>query len=131
MRREDPQQTFIRYRGPIPFTELHHAYAEADLGIFASSCENQPIILLESMAAGLPLACSNRGPMPEVLGDAGVNFDPENPESIAEAIDSLVCDPQLRLKMATEATRRTEGLTWSHTADQTFSFLAAVAQESS
>jgi len=43
-------------------------------------------ILVEAMASGLPIACSNRGPMPEVLGDAGVYFDPEDPHDIARAL---------------------------------------------
>ena len=50
---------------------------EAELFVFASSCENLPNILIEGMAAGLPIACSRRPPMPEVLGDAGESFDPE------------------------------------------------------
>ena len=62
----------------IPYHELHSEYKDADLGVFASSCENLPIILIEKMASGLPIACSNKGPMPEVLGSAGVYFDPEN-----------------------------------------------------
>jgi glycosyltransferase involved in cell wall biosynthesis len=126
---EDPRGEFVRYRGPIPFTELHHAYAEADVGIFASSCENQPIILLEGMAAGLPIVCSQRGPMPEVLGSAGMMFDPENAASITDAIDRLLHDPELRYRLALEAYRRTDGFTWQRTADQTLEFLAQVARE--
>jgi glycosyltransferase involved in cell wall biosynthesis len=49
-----------------------------------------PNILLEAMAAGLPIACSNRGPMPEVLGTAGLYFNPENPAEIACAIRTVI-----------------------------------------
>ena len=73
----------VHYHGAIPFHELHYCYLQADLGLFASSCENLPNILLETMAAGLPVACSNRGPMPEILGDAGLYFDPLQPQEIA------------------------------------------------
>jgi len=124
----DPQGSFIRYRGPVPFEDLHHAYAEAHAGIFASSCENQPIILLEGMAAGLPLACSDRGPMPEVLGDAGILFDPERPASIAEAVERLMRDDALRARISEKAFERTDGMTWRRTADRTLAFLASVAR---
>ena len=52
--------------------------ADANLFVFASSCENMPNTLVEAMAIGLPIACSDRGPMPEVLRDGGVYFDPED-----------------------------------------------------
>ena len=43
--------------------------------------------LIESTCVGLPIACSNRGPMPEVLEDGGVYFDPENTQSIKRSIE--------------------------------------------
>ena len=92
--RVDAQGEFVRYWGEVDYNKIHECYAEADICVFASSCENMPNILIESMAAGLPIACSNRGPMPEVLGDAGVYFDPEKPASIADAVRRLALDPR-------------------------------------
>ena len=77
----DPQGEWAHYSGAIDYNELHSLYAEAHVGIFASSCENMPNILLETMAAGLPVLSSNHGPIPEILGDAGLYFDPEEPSS--------------------------------------------------
>ncbi len=57
-----------------------------DIFIFASSCENMPITLLEGMIASKPILCSNRGPMPEVLGSFGLYFDPENFNSIVNTV---------------------------------------------
>ena len=82
----DPDGDFITYKGTVPHEQLNAHYAAANLCVFASSCENMPNILLEGMASGLPIACSNRGPMSEILGDAGLYFDPEVVDSIAEAI---------------------------------------------
>ncbi|MBC7490134.1 MAG: glycosyltransferase, partial [Glaciimonas sp.] len=53
--RVDAVRRWVHYHGAIPFNELHLRYAEADLGLFASSCENMPNILLETMASGLPI----------------------------------------------------------------------------
>ena len=119
---------FIRYRGLVPYEELHKLYAVADLKVFASSCENMPNILMEAMAAGLPIACSKRGPMPEVLGEAGVYFDPERPEEIASAIRLLVESPQLRTQMAQMAFERAHQYSWERCANETFSFLAECAR---
>ncbi len=95
----DPAGHFVKCLGFVPHDDLPSLLAGADLFVFASSCENMPNTLVEAMAVGLPIACSNRGPMPEVLRDGGVYFDPENPESIATAIETLIRDPELRISV--------------------------------
>lgn len=125
----DPDQQFIRYVGPVEHASLPALYRGAALCLFASSCENLPIILLEGMASGLPVACSDRGPMPEVLGDAGVYFDPENPVSIAAAVRSLVESAQLRARMAQASFARAQRYSWPRCAADTFAFLARIAAE--
>lgn len=127
IRQFDPDGEFVRYAGPLPFDDLHHSYASADLGVFASSCENMPNILLEMMAAGLPVACSNRGPMPEMLGDAGLYFDPEKPTEIAAAIDKFIASPELRHDKAAEGLKLASRYSWFRCADETFAFLAEIA----
>ena len=127
LERIDPVSEFIRYSGAVPYAELHARYAQADLCLFASSCENLPNILLEGMASGLPIACSNRGPMPEVLGDAGVYFDPERFAEIASAIRKLFDSPELRFRLACESFEKVQEYSWKRCADETFSFIAQVA----
>lgn len=127
--RVDAERRWVHYHGTIPFNELHHHYAQADLGLFASSCENMPNILLETMASGLPIACSNLGPMPEVLGDAGVYFDPEQPEEIARALRELIESPQLRTELAQASYQRAQQSSWQRCADETFGFLVAVTHQ--
>jgi glycosyltransferase involved in cell wall biosynthesis len=129
LRRFDPQGKFIHYHGPVPYEELFKWYHQADIFIFASSCENMPNILLEAMAAGLPIACSNRGPMPDILGDAGLYFDPENPAEIACAIRSLFDSPDLRTEKGEAAYRSSKAFTWQRCAEQTFQFLAQQAAD--
>ena len=126
--RVDPAGASVRYLGNVPYRELHSRYAGADLCVFASSCENMPNILLEAMASGLPMVCSNRGPMPEILGDAGVYFDPENPDGIARALRELIESPALRTKLAQASFGRVQRYSWRRCADETFGFLARVAR---
>jgi glycosyltransferase involved in cell wall biosynthesis len=130
LKRVDPTGEFIRYTGTVAHSELPALYAQADLCVFASSCENMPNILLEGMASGLPVACSRMGPMPEVLGDAGVYFDPESATDIARALRALIDSPTLRASVAQRSFERAQRYSWSRCASETFKFLAEVARSS-
>jgi glycosyltransferase involved in cell wall biosynthesis len=108
-----PWAECVRYAGAVPHSDLHSWYLRADLCVFASSCENMPNILLEGMASGLPIACSNRGPMPEVLGDGGVYFTPTDTHDIARALRELIESPQMRLSKARASFSRAQSFSWS------------------
>jgi glycosyltransferase involved in cell wall biosynthesis len=122
----DPDGDYLRYRGPVPFESIHEIYDGIDLFLFASSCENLPVTLLEGMAGGFPIACSNRGPMPEILGDAGSYFDPESPHSIRVCLEALILDPELRRRFATAASTRARTYSWRHCSAETLKFLASI-----
>lgn len=126
----DPACEFVQYLGPAQYDQLAQHYREADGFVFASSCENMPIILLEAMAAGLPIACSSVPPMPEVLGKAGVYFNPENSSEIAAALRSLMRDSKKREIFASQSYGRARDFTWQRCACDTFSFLSSVALHS-
>ncbi len=127
LNRIDPERQFVHYHGQIPYENLNDHYKKADIVVFASSCENMPNILLEGMASGLPIACSDRGPMPEVLGNAGVYFNPEDSQDIANSIQKLVKSPDLRFSLAKASYSRSQSFTWERCSMQTFHFLAEVA----
>ena len=88
-----------------------------------------PNILLEGMASGLPVASSSRGPMREVLGDAGAYFDPEDPPTIARALRELMESPELRTTVANASFERAKAYSWRRCTDETFGFLTGVAAE--
>lgn len=127
IRQADADGSFIHYYGHISYQELLAAYHNADGFVFASSCENLPNIMLEAMASGLPIASAQRGPMPEALGDAGIYFNPEQPDSIANAVRKLVQDEQWRTQAAKLAYERVQAYSWERCAHETFSYLAEVA----
>ncbi|MBA3013391.1 MAG: glycosyltransferase family 4 protein [Proteobacteria bacterium] len=120
----DPKHLFVREVGYVRQSELPSLLSEADIFIFASSCENMPNTLVEAMAAGLPIACSDRGPMPEVLEDGGVYFDPENPESIAKAIEQIITNAELCMSIARRAKELAGQYSWNRCAEETFAFIA-------
>ncbi|MDO9318870.1 MAG: glycosyltransferase family 1 protein [Gammaproteobacteria bacterium] len=120
----DVAGNFLHWSDELPFEQLHEVYLKADAFVFASSCENLPNIMIEAMAAGLPIASSSLGPMPEVLGDAGVYFSPDDIASIACALEQLMNDPALRARMAELAFAKASEYSWEKCADDTFHFLA-------
>ena len=126
--RYDPHSCFVTTMPFVPHDALPSLLAEADLFIFASSCENLPVTLLEAMASSRPIACSDRGPMPEVLQDGGVYFNPENAESIAKAVERLLNDENLRYTVARQAKKLSEQYSWSRCSTETWKFLKEVAE---
>lgn len=129
LRQLDPKEEFLIWRGAMPFSDLHAEYQAAEAFLFASSCENLPNILIEAMTAGLPIACSKRGPMPEVLGEAGVYFDPLKVSDITAAMRKLVEHADLRERLAAQAKSLSLGYSWRRCAKDTFEFIAAVAAQ--
>lgn len=120
----DPTGDFVQVIPFVPHESVPSLHASADLFLFASSCENMPNTLVEAMAAGLPIVCSRRGPMPEVLEDGGVYFDPEDVSSIASAIENLVTDAELRKQVAERAHELSFSYSWSKCADSTWAFIS-------
>jgi glycosyltransferase involved in cell wall biosynthesis len=127
--RLDPLGEWLYYRGEVPHAELHTIYEKVDLGVFASSCENMPIILLEKMAAGLPVACSNRASMPEVLGDAGLYFDPEDPIEIAMKLRMFIDSDILRNEKSQASYELSKQYNWDICAHDTMSFIMKIVHD--
>jgi glycosyltransferase involved in cell wall biosynthesis len=125
--RVDASRAFIRVRGNVPHAALPQCYHEADAFVFASTCENMPNSLLEAMAAGLPIACSDREPMLGMLKGAGVLFDSNRSATIAAAMRSLLESPSERARLGAAAQAIALQYTWSRCARDTFDFLARVS----
>lgn len=127
LRALDPAGASLRLAGPIEHERLPALYRAADAFVFASTCENMPIVLIEAMASGLPIACSRRGPMPEVLGEGGLYFDPESEADCAAAMETLFASAPLRARLAAEAFARARRLSWARCADETLALIREAA----
>ena len=119
----DSQGKFVEQLDFLPHDALPELLANADLFVFASSCENMPVTLVEAMAVGLPIACSDRGPMPEVLADAGVYFNPEDSSAIAASIEKIIQSPELRSTIAQRAKTLSQQYNWKRCANETWAFI--------
>jgi glycosyltransferase involved in cell wall biosynthesis len=85
-----------------------------------------PNTLIEAMSVGLPIACSDRGPMPEVLKQSGVYFNPDSPLSIANAIESYLKDELLVRNNAKNANQLSINYSWERCSRETIAFLRKV-----
>lgn len=121
-------EQYVFYHGSADRNQLRNFYLQADAFVFASSCENMPIILIEAMTSGLPVACSDRGPMSEVLKDNGFYFDPENVDSIENAIEKMLRDKADREEKSNKSYEAVKSYTWKNCAVETFDYLHQVAQ---
>ena len=127
--RFDPMRSFVRYWGKVEYNKLESCYASAEIFAFPSSCENMPNILLESMASGVPIAASKLGPMPEILGDGGIYFDPVDVLDMTNKLRGLVLDPAARREICNKAYKISHQYTWDRCAGRTFQFLSDVVSE--
>ena len=83
----DPPNNFLIIHGWKKKSEVEMIIKESDLMIFASSCESFGQIVLESMRWGIPIICSENGPMKEILGKVKTEyFDPMNTIDISKKI---------------------------------------------
>lgn len=87
--------------------------------ILASLYEGFGLPALEAMACGAPVAVSQNSSLPEVVGDAGVMFDPYDAASIRERLDLLFADDGRRAQMQHASLTRATTFSWDRTAQET------------
>jgi len=85
--------------------------------IFPSLWEGFGLPAVEAMSCGVPVLASDRGSLPEVVGDAGLLFRPEDPAEIADCVLRFLSDPQQQQVLAEAALRRAKTFTWSRAAE--------------
>ncbi len=96
----------LLYENRLAAREVGAALRAASIGLFASSCENCPTVLIEMMRTGMPIASSGVGPMAEILSNAGLLFDPRRPTEIVAQIVKLLRDSGLRRSLGDAALKR-------------------------
>ncbi len=103
----------------VPEAHLRALYSGASLFVFPSLYEGFGLPVIEAMACGCAVACSNRSSLPEIVGEAGLLFDPQAPAAIAAAISALLSDRALRQKLGALGLERAKGFSWQRTAAET------------
>jgi glycosyltransferase involved in cell wall biosynthesis len=102
--------------GFVPDDDLVFLYSRAYALVLPSLMEGFGLPAVEAMACGTPVLASHAGSLPEVVGEAGVYFDPTDVGSMAGAIGSFVSEPDLRGRLARRACERAALFTWERSA---------------
>jgi|SRR5882672_1899304 len=91
---------------------LPKVYAGADLLVMPSTIEGFGLPVLEAMASGTPVVCSQAASLPEVAGDAALYFDPASAEELAEKIEMLLNSRELQESLRAKGLERAQQFTW-------------------
>lgn len=121
--RVDPKKEFIDHILHVPHPEIADYYKRHDGIIFASSCENMPNILLESMGSGKPIACSDKSPMDEFLKDGGFYFNARSANSIFETLERMLKTLKTFEGLSLQNSKELKKYTWVKTATKTIEFI--------
>jgi len=113
----------VEFLGNVSSENLVKLYQRCGVFVFSSTVETFGNPLVEAMACGAPIACSNTAAMPEVVGDAAEYFDPGNVDSMALAISRLLDDEDLRRDLSEKALKRAKAFSWKQTAEKTLAVI--------
>lgn len=102
----------VFYTGIISHKDLVNLYNLSDLFVFPSLYEGFGIPPLEAMACGLPVICSNTSSLPEVVGDAALQFDPYNIDEITYSIDKVLGSEKVQQELLKKGLERCHFFKW-------------------
>ncbi len=114
----------VRFLSWISTEELEGLWAMAQAFVYPSLYEGFGLPVLEAMARGVPVACSNASSVPEVAGDAALLFDPHDESAIADSLKRLLSDPALCKDLRERGLARAQRFTWERTARLTLASYA-------
>ena len=118
-----PISEHVHFTGYVSDPNLAELLNAADALVFPSLWEGFGLPAVEAMSCGIPVLASSRGgSLPEVVGDGGLLFEPEDPDAIASCIVEFLRDDALRSQLASRALERSKHFSWSRG--------AALAEES-
>jgi glycosyltransferase involved in cell wall biosynthesis len=119
----------VRMLDYVPRDDLPALYAGAACLVFPSLFEGFGIPLVEAMLTGCPIAASNVTSIPEVVGDAGVLFDPLAPADISRALAAILRDPGTAAECVRRGRARADLFSASRTAERTLELFERVVRE--
>jgi glycosyltransferase involved in cell wall biosynthesis len=115
----------VKLTGWISRAELYDLYDRALACVYPSTFEGFGMPVLEAMAAGVPLLCSEIPPVREVAADTALYFDPVNEDALASALARIVSEEPLRANLSRAGRERARMFTWERTARETLAILLA------
>jgi glycosyltransferase involved in cell wall biosynthesis len=121
-------QQQILFLGYVSRREMSLLYAAASFLIFPSLFEGFGLPVLEAMASGCPVACSNLTTLPEIAGGAALLFDPHSEEEMVKAARQLIEDEEIRQTLRQRGLERAQEFSWQKTARETLQVYSKAVQ---
>ena len=118
----------VVFTGYVPDEDLPYLYNGARLFVYPSLYEGFGLPVLEAMTCGTPVITSNVSSMPEIIGDAGLLVDPHDPKQLAQAIECLIADNDLRQTLRERGLQRAAQFSWEKTARETLKVYSLVCE---
>lgn len=103
----------IKFLGFVANENLADLYRAAHIYCFPSLCEGFGLPLIEAMACGTPVACSNGSSLAEIGGEAVVTFDPGSVADISRGVQRLLGDKELRATLVEKGYEQIRKFSWS------------------
>jgi glycosyltransferase involved in cell wall biosynthesis len=116
----------VVFTGGLPQNELRYLYAHAKAFVFPSSYESFGNPIFESWASGVPVAAANVHSFPEIIGEAGLLFNPSDQTDMTDKILKLLKDEDLRATLIHRGRERAKQFTWEQCVTRTLSLLERV-----
>jgi alpha-1,3-rhamnosyl/mannosyltransferase len=107
----------VRFAGYLDDAEVVELLNGADALVFPSLWEGFGLPAVEAMQCGTPVLASRRGSLPEVVGDAGLLFDPEDTADIVRCVTGFLDDPAVRARLREAAPARARTFSWERAAE--------------
>ncbi len=118
----------VRFTGYVPDSDLAALLSGALAFAFPSLYEGFGFPVLEAMACGTPVICSNVSSLPEVAGDAALQVDPQDTEGWAAAMHQMLTDEGLRGKLVERGLKQVQNFSWQRCASQVLEVLEEVGR---
>jgi alpha-1,3-rhamnosyl/mannosyltransferase len=118
----------VLFPGWIHEADMPALYSSCMACVLPSLAEGFGLPALEAMACGVPVAGSNRTAIPEVVGEAGLLFDPEDIREMTNSLSRLLTDPDLRAVMVQRGLKRAEQFSVQRTAARVIALLDEVGK---
>jgi len=109
----------VLFPGYIPDAELADWYRAAHIFIYPSLFEGFGFPVIEAMACGTPVLCSEASSLLEVAGDSAMTFGPENEEELIYGLTQLMNQPKLCQEFRQQGLKRAKNFTWQRAAQET------------
>ena len=118
----------IHLTGYVVNTDLPAIYNQSDLFLYPSLRESFGIPMLEAMACGVPVIASNTSSMPEVSGGAAYLIDPYNSNELTQAIEEILSNQELRLKLREAGFKQAIKFSWQGMAEKVLDIYESVLE---